>query len=126
MQEVDSKLQKLGREELVLIYFFGSHDYAWIERSKVMPWDDNWEKFTSGKKSRLFQQALEEAYEWQKESYKRVPTRRRSTTKPKEIPLPTALMAEKRKHEKAVKKVTPLRFTNQFSNINNSISIFLK
>jgi hypothetical protein len=26
VQEIDSELQKLGREELVLIYFFGSHD----------------------------------------------------------------------------------------------------
>jgi hypothetical protein len=105
VQEIDSELQKLGREELVLIYFFGSHDYAWIDPSKVMPWDDNWEKFTTGKKSRLFQQALEEAYEWQKESYKRVLTRRRAAVKSKEIPLPAALMAEKRKHEKAVMKM---------------------
>jgi hypothetical protein len=89
-----------------------------------MPWDDNWEKFTTGKKSRLFQQALEEAYEWQKESYKRVPTRRRAPVKPKEIPLPAALMAEKRKHEKAVMKVNNFFFINQLSTFKELCFLF--
>jgi hypothetical protein len=108
--EVSADVQKLGREGLVLVYFFGSHAYGWMEPDKIRPWDDNFEKFTSvGRKGKLFQQALEEAYEWQKESYKKVPTRRRAQMKQRPPDLPSHLLPEKKKHEQALKQMMDLR-----------------
>jgi hypothetical protein len=81
-----------------------------MEPDKIRPWDDNFEKFTSvGRKGKLFQQALEEAYEWQKESYKKVPTRRRAQMKQRPPDLPSHLLPEKKKHEQALKQMMDLR-----------------
>lgn len=92
-----------------LTFLFSNYS-GWMEQDKIRPWDDNFEKFTSvGRKGKLFQQALEEAYEWQKESYKKVPTRRRAQVKQRPPDLPAHLLPEKKKHELALKQMMDLR-----------------
>jgi len=104
--EVSSDVQKMGREELILVYFFGSHDYAWVDPTeKVRKWDDNFEKFTLGRKGKMFQFALEEAYEWQKQTWRKVPTRRRSANVAKPQTVSPTILAEKKRHQKALRKM---------------------
>mmetsp|Transcript_16907 Transcript_16907/g.18815 ORF Transcript_16907/g.18815 Transcript_16907/m.18815 type:complete len:957 (+) Transcript_16907:128-2998(+) len=75
--EASENVQKQGSDDLMLVYFFGSHDYAWVDpKDRVKKWEEFFQKFTvTKKKNKMFQEALEEAYEYIKKNWKRVPTR---------------------------------------------------
>jgi len=45
-----------------LVYFFGSHDYAWV--SQIQGWKDNYDKYAKGSKAKAFLKALKEAKQW--------------------------------------------------------------
>jgi len=64
---VDSKIQDLGDKEgkTVLVYFFGSHDYAWVKRNSIEPFEQSFSGNSINKKrKKLFDFAIKEALKW--------------------------------------------------------------
>lgn len=49
---VPPKLHKPSSKSHKLIYFFGSHDFAWVHTSRILAWEENTEKPS---KSRAFE-----------------------------------------------------------------------
>eukprot|EP01122_Echinamoeba_exundans_P010791 TRINITY_DN4109_c0_g1_i1.p1 TRINITY_DN4109_c0_g1~~TRINITY_DN4109_c0_g1_i1.p1 ORF type:complete len:1208 (+),score=307.47 TRINITY_DN4109_c0_g1_i1:125-3748(+) len=104
--EAPLDVRKLGREELMLVYFFGVHSYAWVAPEKARLWDEAIEKQNEAqRRGKLLQSALDEAYEWQKDFLKKkFSTRRRSSAQPndKRSDVPASLMSEIKTYRRAL------------------------
>eukprot|EP00026_Physarum_polycephalum_P015044 Phypoly_transcript_15631.p1 GENE.Phypoly_transcript_15631~~Phypoly_transcript_15631.p1 ORF type:complete len:224 (+),score=62.51 Phypoly_transcript_15631:155-826(+) len=62
-------------DEEVLIFFFGTHNYAWLKPEKIFPFDENFAELSLNKKRKKnFDAALGEALKWRDNPKKKMPT----------------------------------------------------
>lgn len=62
-KDVSEKILKLELPGTILVYFYGSDDFAWISPSNLKPFKSNFKKFSAESKDPELQEAAEEAAE---------------------------------------------------------------
>jgi hypothetical protein len=76
--EVGKSVLDLELPNTTLVYFFGSHNYAWVEPEFVYDFQSNYNKYSVRSKMAQFRKGLHEANEWKNNKDKVLPVTKAS------------------------------------------------